>query len=664
MSGFQAGINAIRTASLLVKLAGDNIANASTPGYSAKRAQVVPVPGASNGGRHVGAGSTVQQIIRLRDELVERSLLQRTQGKERLEAEVEVLDQVEMLFGEPAEGGLNRRLEEMFNSLDLLTADPDDVTLRERVVQKAISVCEAFNRAHRDLLRLRQDVAENIEYAVRRVNALTEQIASLNVRISSTQTAGTTSASLEDSRDQLVLELAELLDVRTHMGEHGVVNVSSSGALLVSGNEHTQLDTVPTEHGVRIEVQAGRCHELDIHEGKLGALVGLANDALPGYQDALDEVANSLRRSANMVHSQSLGLPGRFDRLEGLGGLDPDAPVSEQGYGVTAGADHRVVINVENTQTGELDQHELTLDTTQPAGAMLNALRDDLNANVGHVTATVDEGVIRLQAEDGYAFGFATPYDPNPARPGDITAANPTNPRILSDYTGQEHLDYTVTFLDDGEFGLDQIDMQIEVRDRSGTLVRTLTRRVEADYNPGAALELENGLKMAMDAGSVVSGDSFSFSAHASMDTSGVLDALGLNCMFTGLGARNISVAQDIRQDPDRLAGAMHPAPGDNHGFVELAALRESGPAPGSASVLGRYHSFVTQVAATKETRSVQLANQEELMESLLNRRDSVSGVSVDEEMLGMMDAQTIYRGALKYISIVDGLLGDLAEML
>ena len=46
------------------------------------------------------------------------------------------------------------------------------------------------------------------------------------------------------------------------------------------------------------------------------------------------------------------------------------------------------------------------------------------------------------------------------------------------------------------------------------------------------------------------------------------------------------------------------------------------------------------------------------------NRRDSVSGVSVDEEMISMVQGRTIYQGALKYIQAVSRMLDDLAGLL
>jgi flagellar hook-associated protein 1 FlgK len=339
-------------------------------------------------------------------------------------------------------------------------------------------------------------------------------------------------------------------------------------------------------------------------------------------------------------------------------------PLSDLGYGVPAGTDERLVINVADDATGEVTQYELSLDTTLSADAFLISLRDSINANVNHVTASIDEGKLRLQADSGYAFDFALPYDPNPARPGDITAANPTSPSILDAYSGDRNLEYDVTFLNAGQIGTDPITIQIQAREPGGPVLRTLTRQIDATYAPGGAIELENGLKLTLTAGNVAAGDSFSFVAHASMDTAGVLDALGLNTLFNGLGAGLIEVADRVYQDPANLAGALRPVPGDNHRLLDMSALRSAkSVASGSATLHEYYRSMVSDVATTRSTRTVAQQNEDQLVKDLQNRRDSVSGVSVDEEMTRIMQSRTLYQGALKYISTINQLMNDLFDL-
>ena len=334
------------------------------------------------------------------------------------------------------------------------------------------------------------------------------------------------------------------------------------------------------------------------------------------------------------------------------------------GWGVKAGTDERLTINVTDKTTGEVTQTELSLDTTQAANSFLTDLRDSLNANVAHVSASISGGRIRLQADAGYTFDFATPYDPNPANPGDITAADPASPRIMDAYTGDTDLTYRVSFLNGGQVGTDAVGVSIDVCRSDGTVLRTITRQLDADYKPGEAVALENGLKFSLGDGAVASGDGFAFTARASMDTAGVLDALGLNTFMNGQGAGALTVVDRISDDNANLAAAISPMAGDNHKLLELARVgSETVAASGTMTLNAYYRELVGDVATTLNTKSVQNSNEEQLVKDLQNKRDSVSGVSMDEEMVGLVSARTLYQGAAKYIAALQQMFSDLAQM-
>jgi len=665
MAGFTTGVNAVQAMSRLIDMAADNIANANTPGYHVKRADVVPVVGATVGGVRIGLGSEVENVARIINELVENALLDHTQAREFFGVQEETLTYMEMMFGEPSEAGLDTRLGEFFDSVDQLTGDPDDATLREQVVQKAAAVCDMFNQLDEQFTDVEFDVGNSVAGVVEEINGLTERIASLNGDIQRIETSGTPAPSLKDTRDQLISELAELVNVEVYTVESGVVNVSCSGTLLVHENRSaTLVDTLTDDGGIEITFEQATGHRIRISAGKLGGLLDLINEVVPGYRDALDELADGFRRAVNLVHTTGLGLGGRFERLEGLHAFPDDTPFNETGYGVPAGANEKLVVNVEDQATGDVTQFELSLDTTQAADAFLVSVRNAINATVDHVSATIDRDYLTLQAEDGYAFGFATPYDPNPAEPGDITAASPTTPAILDAYTGQQDLRYDVTFLDAGEVGTDTIDIAIDVFDRGGALLRTVNRQIDADYDPRDVIHVENGLKLTLGEGNVAAGDAFSFMAQAEMDTAGVLDALGLNVLFTGRGAEGIEVADRLLREPGRLGASLRPMEADNHRLLELSQVRSENVAAGGTTTLqGSYHALLGELSTTRNTRGVQLQNQENLVQDLQNRRDSISGVSIDEEMIRIMEARTVYQGALKYITMVNEMLADLSAL-
>ncbi|MHC4479897.1 MAG: flagellar hook-associated protein FlgK [Planctomycetota bacterium] len=665
MAGFSIGINALRTAAQLIDIAGDNVANANTPGYHAKRADVHALEGPTRRTVRIGLGATVDDVTRIRNALIERSLLTHVQLMERLGQEVELLGQMEMLFTEPSSGGLDALLGNFFDSIARLAADPDDLTLREAVVQSAQSVSNMFNRLGRGLSDLADTLITDAEYVVGQVNGLTEQIAYLNSQIRLHEASGTSAPTLKDNRDQLIRELAELVNVTVYELDYGVVSVSCAGTLLVSGNESNPLQLINEDGQLTVARSGAVGHRVPVREGKLAGLLELSNNLLPQYRSSLDELANVLRRAVNLVHSTALGLEGRFHSLEGSTAILTDDPFFDLGYGVSAGTSERLVFNVEDESTGEVTQFELVLDTTQAADAFLTGLRDDINAGVDHVTATISEGRLQLAAEDGYAFGFATPYDPNPAAPGDITAVDPTSPTILDAYSGQEDLLYEFSFLDGGEIGTDPITIQIQVRQPAGPVLRTITRQIDDTYDAGSAITLENGLSFTLSAGNVAAGDGFSFTARASMDTAGVLDALGLNVLFEGLGAGLIQVADRVYNDPAQLAGALREVPGDNHRLLDMAQIAsETLAGSGTTTLNEEYRALVGGIATARNAKRVAHANQQELVKELENRRDSISGVSVDEEMIHIIESRTIYQGALKYIQTIDGLLEDLISIL
>ena len=211
---------------------------------------------------------------------------------------------------------------------------------------------------------------------------------------------------------------------------------------------------------------------------------------------------------------------------------------------------------------------------------------------------------------------------------------------------------------------MDLITVQVSVREPAGPVLRTFTRQFDADYTPGSAVSLENGLKLALSDGNVAAGDSFSFTARASMDTAGVLDALGLNTLFDGLGAGGIHVAERIVDQPENLAAALRKMPGDNHRLLDMAELRYAKVMDSnSATMHEHYRALLTGVATTLNAKQLERANQQQLISDLKDRRDALSGVSTDEEMVRLLQSQALYQAAVRFISATNQVLSDLASI-
>ena len=664
MSQFSTGVNSMQALRAVIGLAGDNIANVNTPGYHARRAEVAGRPGAPCGGLRIGEGAVVQNVTRLRDVLAERLLLADVQVLERVKQEARILEHVELSFQEPSEESIDAYLGQFFERISGLAADPDDTVLRNQLVQAGNSLSNALNRLSHKLQVIERESSIELERTIGEVNELVARTAELNRRIAAVEQGGVSAPGLKDQRDHAVRKLAELINLRTIDSGNGVVNVSTAGSLLVDGEQHLVLEEKEAEDGVAVSRKGSEVHVLEIKEGKVAGLLRGLNDYLPSFRHQLDEVATALRRRFNEIHTTGLGLNGRFESLRGLNAFYGRSAFSESGYGVRAGTDERLVINVEDKNNGDIVQHELSLDTTLDSDVFLADIASRINSRVGHLNATVQDGRLNLEAEQGYAFGFATPYDPDPAEAGDITAATPASPEVIDAYHGEEDLEYEFTFQNDGQIGADRVDVRIDVHSDGGTLLKTLNRSVGADYQPGEGISIEHGMKFTLTGGLVNAGDSFSFTAHGDMDTAGVLDALGMNTFFNGTGAKSLQVVDAVKQDAAGVAAALRDISGDNHRVQEMESLQSQKLLDGgNSSLLEAYRGLISDVGVARSTRNEHQKSLEGAVTELENEADGTAGVSVDEQMMELLESQRIYQASVKYVKSVDSTLASLLEL-
>jgi len=70
----------------------------------------------------------------------------------------------------------------------------------------------------------------------------------------------------------------------------------------------------------------------------------------------------------------------------------------------------------------------------------------------------------------------------------------------------------------------------------------------------------------------------------------------------------------------------------------------------------------VTQIGADTQQAQQNLTNQTSLVESLTNRRASVSGVSLDEEMSNLLQFQRGYQASARALTAMDQMIDQLVN--
>jgi len=146
-----------------------------------------------------------------------------------------------------------------------------------------------------------------------------------------------------------------------------------------------------------------------------------------------------------------------------------------------------------------------------------------------------------------------------------------------------------------------------------------------------------------------------------SQDTSGVLAGLGINTFYSGTDASNIALNSTISADPQLLAAAKNGNSNDNQTALSIAALASQPLASlQSNSLTDAYQGMINTLSNNTAAAGTQATAAQAVQSTLESQRDSLSGVSLDQEMVNLMQQQTAYQGAARLISTVNQMLQDL----
>jgi flagellar hook-associated protein 1 FlgK len=122
--------------------------------------------------------------------------------------------------------------------------------------------------------------------------------------------------------------------------------------------------------------------------------------------------------------------------------------------------------------------------------------------------------------------------------------------------------------------------------------------------------------------------------------------------------AKAISVNAVILGDPRYLAAGQSGAPGDNANALALADLgNQRLLASGTQTFADAVASLQSRIGTDAQRAQSQAETNNAIRTQLENSRDAVSGVSLDEEAVGLIRFQRAYQASAKYISVIDELM-------
>ena len=142
---------------------------------------------------------------------------------------------------------------------------------------------------------------------------------------------------------------------------------------------------------------------------------------------------------------------------------------------------------------------------------------------------------------------------------------------------------------------------------------------------------------------------------------------------FVGTGtAADLEVNPNIVGDLDLIAAASEPPvlpgdnfPGDNRNAIEIVNLQHQLMMSGNTATYNDYYSSVIRDIGNEVLKSESYYyHQSDMMAQLENQRESVSGVSLDEEMINLIKFQNAYTAAAKMITTADEMMQTILQIL
>lgn len=193
-----------------------------------------------------------------------------------------------------------------------------------------------------------------------------------------------------------------------------------------------------------------------------------------------------------------------------------------------------------------------------------------------------------------------------------------------------------------------------------------LSLALDDRYPPGSQVPVGEGVYAVFDAGDLTAGGSgVDLMVDGQPDQAGLLPALGINSLFDGDDLASMRVDEVVARNPERLSLGHTRAAGDNHALLGLGAVRDRALfGDGEQTIDEFYQATVSDVAVRVASNRTLLDNQESIKLSLENRRDEVSGVSIDQEVGRLIMQQQAYTASARVVTIQREVIQTLMDLL
>ncbi len=628
--GIELGKKGLSAAQQALQTTGHNISNADNKHYARQRANIVasePLYEPSLNRAHVagqiGQGSIVDRIERIRDHFIDDRIIETSSHKEYWSKRNEYLKQMENIFNEPTGNNLRTLMDSFWSSWEDLSNYPEDHAHRAVVIEKAAGLGSRMEDVFRKLFQLRMQANREIETIGNKMNVIAESIRNLNERISKAEALGDMPNDLYDRRDALLQELSGITDITIGRSDEDELMVFIGQQILVQGNKRENILTIPnpSKDGL-IDLRWERTgKDILLKSGSLQALMEIRDKVSVEKISQIDALAINTIDVVNQIHRDGFGLNGSTNL-----NFFEERPLANNIFG-----------EVDTDGDGQADRTAIfrvngrtSLDPDRPIGIT---------------------GAIRL------------------IRPG------LKEEEILIPYSSDDTLNSVIKRINRSESGI----VAYMNQDNQLTLKATTVRGIPKDNFQIRYLEDSGELLVGMTGILSASGPAGAFDSRRL----GEINKFQANSEDIVLTPHYhpssfFRMTEAIRNNPANIAAARGKDVGGTGDYNSPNGQKDGSNALLIASALREkpvmfdysrttddfYNSLISKLGTESSEAKQEAQTQSDLMVELENMRQSVMGVSLDEEMANMVQFQHSYNASARMLQTMNEMLDTIINRL
>lgn len=366
-----------------------NISNVNTDGYSRQRVDLVTKKEQMIGVGFLGTGVSIDNISRSYDQFIVSQLRSSTAAFGDVDNYSQLATQVDDILADPAVG-MQPAIKNFFSAVNDATDDPSSIPARQVLLSESEILTSRFDTMNSRFEEIREQINADMVVMADQISSFAATIADLNQRIANEQGRANGNQQpndLLDKRDQVLVELAELVDISVVPSNSNMVSVfMGKGQILVldtvsNGVITQRAEFDPTRLDVGIETDSGLVAIVTdlVTGGALAGTLRFRDEVLDPAQQRLGSVAASIAMEFNTVHLDGFDLDGNAGALffKGQGmGTEP-IPVSAR---TTNAIGSSVTAMFDDTNMKNIDYSDYLLEVT--AGPTYTLTRSIDNSSI------------------------------------------------------------------------------------------------------------------------------------------------------------------------------------------------------------------------------------------------------------------------------------------